>query len=122
MDISTTDLHAIPAGNMNDGSDVEMEVDGDEMIVGESVELREEVEVIASIAEDEQTYHNPNLYEAPQPIGAVELTHATPLCNVRDILMVLYDDNSENLSFVPPTHPDDIPRLSDKQQLTLDEF
>ncbi|KAH8925372.1 hypothetical protein BT69DRAFT_1332199 [Atractiella rhizophila] len=107
---------------MNDGSDEEMEVDGDEMIVGESIELREEVEVITSIAEDEQTYHNPNPDEAPQPIGAVELTHVSPLCDIRDILMPLYDDNSKNLSSVPPTHPDDIPRLSDKRQLTLDEF
>ncbi|KAH8916221.1 hypothetical protein BT69DRAFT_1340429 [Atractiella rhizophila] len=99
--------------------DTEMRDDGDRYR-----ELREDdIEpLMASPEEEEEAYYNPNPDNAACPAGAGKLTYATPLFEVRDILMPLFDDGSDDLPTLPPTYHDEILKLTDKQQLTLDEF
>ncbi|KAH8928188.1 hypothetical protein BT69DRAFT_1329820 [Atractiella rhizophila] len=77
---------------------------------------------MVSPEEEEEAYYNPNPDNAAHPAGAGKLTYATPLFEVRDILMPLFDDGSNDLPTLPPTYHDEVLKLTDKQQLMLDEF
>ncbi|KAH8923238.1 hypothetical protein BT69DRAFT_1297308 [Atractiella rhizophila] len=124
---SPKDFDTVPVLALDREEDLEMGDCAGEIFVEERVELREEVEVNVSTAEDEEeAYHNPNPDNATRPVALggmrVRVTQATALSEIRDILMPLFDDDSENLSSFPPDYLDDIHTLSDMQQLTLDKF